>query len=154
MDVQQISQLLQYEPETGRLLWLVDRGGKARAGMHAGSVNGRGYRYVRVSYRIYAAHRLAWLLAHGDWPNGEVDHINGDKLDNRLANLRVVTRRQNTQNRREHREGRLVGCSFSRQKGRWHARIMNQGCAHSLGLYDTEQEAHEAYLHALQEMTK
>lgn len=79
----------------------------------------------------------------------QVDHINGDRCDNRRCNLRVVTSRQNNQNRTKHRDGRLVGCRYDERCRRWQARIRIKGKRLYLGLFNTEQQAHEAYLTAL-----
>jgi hypothetical protein len=148
MNPQQVRELLRYESETGQFYWRVDRTNATRAGMSAGSINGTGYVYIKVLGKRRTAHRLAWFLVHGDWPCGVIDHINGDKLDNRLANLRVVTKRQNGQNMQRHRTGRLVGASYHKPSKRWQSRIKVQGTERSLGYYDTEQEAHQAYLRA------
>lgn len=86
-------------------------------------------------------------------PNDMVtDHINGNGLDNRKQNLRVVTQRENLQNRRDHRSGKLVGSSFNIGARRWEAYIRIDGRKQFLGLYDTEMEAHEAYLEACEEL--
>lgn len=146
-----LKELLRYEPETGQLYWLVNRR-RARAGASAGTVDGNGYLHMSVLGKFYKAHRLVWLLTYGEWPAGLIDHINGDKLDNRLANLRVVTHRQNQQNRERHRAGRLVGCYYNKRAKRWQAYIKAQGERRHLGMYDTEQEAHAAYLHALTQL--
>jgi hypothetical protein len=77
----------------------------------------------------------------------QVDHINGDRLDNRRANLRFVTKRQNCQNQQCHREGRLAGASReNRPNGRWRSLIYVNGKQIYLGSFDTAQAAHERYL--------
>ncbi len=92
-------------------------------------------------------HIIVWILSTGkDIPEGyDIDHINGDKVDNRIENLRLVTHRENTQNRKEHREGKLVGCCFHKPSGKYMAAIKISGKRIHIGLYDTEQQAHEAY---------
>lgn len=80
-----------------------------------------------------------------------VDHINGDMLDNRRHNLRVVTKRQNNQNRKKHREGKLVGCTYIKQRQKWRANITINHKTIFLGYYNTELEAHKAYLKVLDE---
>lgn len=89
-------------------------------------------------------HRLIWLFHHGEWPDGQIDHINGDPHDNRIENLRVVTAAGNSRNRR-HR-----GISFDRRKASrpWRARIMVDGRSISLGYFDTEAEALAEYQRA------
>lgn len=110
---------LAYDAETGVFRWRHDRGtSRARAGDVAGCVSHkRGYRTIRVNYNRFLAHRLAWLHVHGDWPNGEIDHINGNADDNSIANLRVVTRQQNVWNSGTHSHNSF-GLKNIRPKGR------------------------------------
>lgn len=76
----------------------------------------------------------------------DIDHISGDKLDNRKENLRIVDHRTNAQNRKEHRKGKLCGCWFRKNRNKWIAEAQVRGIKHIIGSYNTEQEAHEAYL--------
>jgi hypothetical protein len=87
-------------------------------------------------------HRLIWLYHHDEWPEGQVDHINGDKHDNRIENLRVVTASENTQNVNRR------GVSRDRRSGRWRARIMVDGKSINLGQFTTEAEALDEYRRA------
>lgn len=145
---EQLREVLSYEPETGRFYWRIRRK-RVTVGAAAGTLHHLGYVHIHVLGHKYLAHRLAWLYVHGEWPSGQIDHINGDRADNRLVNLRVTTQRQNTQNQAVHRAGRLFGCCYHKPKKRWIAKIRIQGRMTFLGYYDTEQEAHEAYLRAL-----
>ncbi|WBK39668.1 hypothetical protein [Xanthomonas phage L522] len=98
---EQVDQLLAYDPATGELRWKVARGrhGNAcKAGSVAGSVNSRGYIQVGVHGRLYQAHRLAWLLHHGAWPSQQIDHIDRDRTNNRIDNLRECSNSENQQN--------------------------------------------------------
>lgn len=79
----------------------------------------------------------------------QVDHINGDRLDNRRCNLRIVTQRQNQQNQKKHRNGKLVGCSYNKTRKKWQAHIQIKGKQKNLGLFATELEAHEVYINTL-----
>lgn len=86
-------------------------------------------------------------------PNGMVvDHINGNTLDNRKANLRVCTQRENLQNMQKHRSGKLVGGTFCKRQKKWLSNIRINGKLKYLGYYPTELEAHEAYMRALKEL--
>nr|WP_175479900.1 HNH endonuclease signature motif containing protein [Paracoccus homiensis] len=88
------------------------------------------------------AHRVAWAVIHGRWPNGEIDHINGDRSDNRLANLREVTKRENHRNmaiRSDNTSG-VTGVYWAREKGKWAAYIKADKMV-ALGRYDTFAEA-------------
>lgn len=87
------------DPDDGRLILRCATKRRA-AGEEAGYPNNIGYRQVMLGCKIYSVHRIAWALYHGEQPNGEVDHINGDRADNRLCNLRLATSSQNNQTRR------------------------------------------------------
>jgi hypothetical protein len=91
----------------------------------------------------------------GQWPEGEIDHINGDRSDNSWENLRLVTSRQQTHNRKYQRNGRMVGCYYNKQHGKWHARINIEDGKKQIhiGSYSTELEAHKSYALALKEWT-
>lgn len=142
-------EMLDYDPETGIMRWKVSRPGGVRAGDVAGCWNGKRHITIQVLGRIYAAHRLAWLITHGSWPLEQIDHINGDGTDNRISNLRECTNAENQQNMKRaqanNRSG-LLGVTAS--DGRWRARICVTGRIHELGMYSTPQEAHAAYLKA------
>lgn len=89
-----------YDPETGELRWRVTLGGHIKAGNIAGSVDLNGYRVVKVGGAFYKAHRICWALYHGEDPYGyELDHIDRDKSNNSICNLRLATRETNCFNR-------------------------------------------------------
>jgi hypothetical protein len=145
-----LRQMVRYDPDTGIFTWAVPR--KAmKAGDRAGSEVGR---YVRISLfdRPHSAHRLAFLYMTGAWPDRAVDHINGDKHDNRWCNLRHADATINAQNvRKPSKRSRLglLGVSPP-QRGRtqFKASIQVDGKSVHLGYHDTAEEAHEAYLKA------
>lgn len=91
-------EVLNYNRATGLLTWKVNRPG-CTAGVQAGTVNGDGYVQVEIDLVLYKGHRLAWLIETGDWPRGQVDHINRVRADNRWANLRDATPLDNSRNR-------------------------------------------------------
>lgn len=142
------AELLAYTPDTGTLIWRTHRGRKAPAGSVAGNLRISGYVQVIVDGRAHGAHRLAWLLATGAWPAGEIDHIDGDKSNNRFSNLRDVTRKVNIENRRRctksSRSG-LLGVS-PRANGKWLSQIQVDGVKHHIGIFDSPEAAHQAYL--------
>lgn len=110
-----------------------------------------GYCIVRFKGRNVPYHRIIWVLLNGDIPVGiQIDHIDGNKINNDISNLRLVSNRENQQNQVKHRNGRLVGCYYKKQVRKWRAQITVNGKLKHLGYFETEQEAHEAYLNALE----
>lgn len=108
--------------------------------------NSYGYCLVRFNGKLIRQHVIIWILSTGkDIPIGlQIDHINGNKIDNRIENLRLVTNRGNSQNRKHHRGGQLVGASYDKRNGKWQSRIyINKNIF--IGYFDTEQEANQAY---------
>lgn len=146
---------LTYDPATGDFTWLrrPGRGVRTdRVGQVAGAVNNTGYVAIQIGARKYLAHRLAWLYVHGEWPRSDLDHINGVRTDNSIANLRPASRTLNAENQRL-REGSL-GVDFHRASSRWRARITVDGDCRLLGYFASRIEAQEAYLHAKRQYHK
>ena len=114
-----------------------------------------GYCQVNFNGIMVRYHVIIWILSTGnDIPEGmEIDHINGNKIDNRIENLRLVTNRQNQQNQKKHREGQLVGCYFDKSNGKYQANIQISKKKVFLGRYKTEQEAHKVYTIACKHIT-
>jgi hypothetical protein len=144
---ERLRQLLRYEPETGELFWL-RRGLTGWDTRYAGTraftaKTAAGYRHGIVENTPQKAHRIAWAIHHGSWPN-EIDHINGDKADNRIANLRVVTRQQNSCNRGLRADNRSGALGVRRQRSGWQARIYVNGQSKCLGTFRSLEEAVEA----------
>lgn len=147
-----VHEVLAYDRETGAFTYRVRVAQRAPAGAIAGSVNSEGYRHIRIDGRAYKAHRLAWLIETGSWPTAMIDHINGDRDDNRIANLREATRSQNLANSKVIRAGKLTQKGISqRSKGRWIARIQANGTSQFLGSFASEQNAVAAYVRAAKE---
>jgi hypothetical protein len=134
-------ELLQYDPSTGILTWRKDRAPSIKAGDRAGSINSHGYDQIIINGRAHLGHRLAWFLTHGRWPAAMIDHIDGDRWNNRLSNLREATSAQNQANRgarKDNKSGRR-GVRFQKHSGKWAAQIQ-------IGSFDTMEEASAAYL--------
>lgn len=145
--------LLDYDPETGVFKWRVNTSRKIRSGDTAGTTNERGYVRVGINKRMYAAHRLAWLHVHGLWPHDQIDHINGDRGDNRIANLRIATGSQNCRNTTCHRDNRsgVKGVTFEKRRRKWKAQILVSGRHRNLGCFDRIEDAASAYRAAARE---
>jgi hypothetical protein len=134
-------ELLAYDPTTGEFTWKESRG-KSKAGKAVGTVQA-GYRKTTLDNEQIRVHRLAWFMSYGWWPQGQIDHINGDKLDNRLCNLRDVPQSINMQNRYSTKtkiSGLPYGVALA-YGGRFTANIR-------IGVFDTPEEASAAFMRA------
>jgi len=145
-----VKQLFDYNPEDGSLKWKIQRRGRARKGSKAGTVHPKGYIRISVDNIDYLAHRIIWILVNGNIPeNSVVDHINGIPSDNRLSNLRLTTAQGNVHNQVDAHKGnasKLIGASFNKPTGKWLSRIKLNGKDKYIGLFETPEEAHEAYM--------
>lgn len=142
-----LHEVLDYDQNTGVFVWKRKTGSRAVPGQVAGCDHSLGYRFVCVDGKRYKEHRLAWFYVHGQWPVGEVDHIDGSRNNNAIENLRDVSKSVNQQNLREaksHSKSGLLGVT-KRRSGGWCARI-------TIGTYDTPEEAHAAYVEAKQRL--
>ena len=135
--------VLAYSPETGIFTWKVSQARRIRVGDVAGSPNGRGYLAVKVRGQIYKAHRLAWLYGLGEWPKLDIDHINRNRSDNRIANLREVTHKQNLQNagKYSHNTSGHTGVYWLKQSSKWRAHIKHNYKYIHLGCFTTIEDA-------------
>lgn len=139
---------LLYAPETGVFIRLVSKWA-TKIGKPTGTIDSSGHVQIKIDGRLYLAHRLAWLYMYGEWPDLLVDHINGNSKDNRIANLRLATRRQNAHNRHRAQSNNstgLLGVSFDRTEGKYFAQIIDSGNKKFLGYFKDGGSAHEAYL--------
>lgn len=148
LSAERLREVLNYDPETGVFTRRVGSR-KAKVGDIAGGKNWAGYIQIRVDVTRHMAHRLAWLYVYGRWPNGIIDHIDGNTANNRIANLREADMTINMQNKRQatvaNRCGWL-GVSVN-DKGKYIAKIGISGKRTKyIGSYSTPEEAHAAYL--------
>ena len=134
--------ILHYDPDTGIFTRKVSTSNNVKAGDVAGSPSG-GYLQIMVQSRDYKAHRLAWLHFHGVWPKYQIDHINRNKTDNRIANLREVTNKQNQQNRSKSSTNTSghPGVSWNKQNAKWQAYITHNQKNLHLGYFTDIEEA-------------
>lgn len=150
LTAERVRELLHYDPETGVLTWACDGYHNTyRAGEVAGRLAASGYVIVKVAQRRYRAHRVAWALHYGKWPDYEIDHINGVRTDNRIENLRDVPRQVNAQNIvRSKVTVKNPYQGITPGKRSWTAQISFKGRTHRIGSFPTAEEAHQAYLAA------
>lgn len=148
-----LQELFSYAEKTGLLIRKSTVGGRL-AGTRAGHTHKTGYRNLLVDGRSFREHRAIWCLVHGDWPDCEIDHVNGDPSDNRLENLRLATKSQNARNRRVRRgvASGVKGVSAVTGSSRWQARIFANGKEHYLGCFATIEAARAAYAEAADEL--
>lgn len=141
-ELMELKEVVSYDPITGEFKWLSDGRGRV-SGAAAGGKRPDGY--VRITYlgRQYYAHILAVALTHGAWPQGDVDHVNGNPSDNRIKNLRSVTHRENVANRRYY-----ASLGTTRNGKGFGAQITVKGKRLWLGTFKTESEAQHAYMKA------
>lgn len=130
-----------YDKENGKLFRIRGR----RKGFEGGFNHSKGYRSISIAKEKYFVHRIIWLIENKKWPENQIDHINGIKNDNRIDNLRDVTNRENHQNKLIHKNGKLFGCTYLKNRKKWQSAIKHNGKEVYLGTYDSEKQAHEAY---------
>lgn len=151
-----LRELLSYDAETGKLYWRTRlpkhfRDGKHSAshtsskwnGMYAGkealtAVEPQGYLHGDIFGKRYKAHRVIWALTYGKWPTSDIDHINGNSGDNRIENLRVVSKEENMRNQRRSSANKsgVTGVCWNPIRRKWSAQIKVRGKKYHLGLFD------------------
>lgn len=137
--------VLSYSPDTGNFTWKINSG-RAVLGSIAGSCSSFGYWKICINKRRYFAHRLAWMICNGLPPNGmDIDHINGKRDDNRIANLRLATRSQNNMNSTisSRNNSGCKGVCFHRRDKIWHARVIMKGKLVAFKTFKDKQHAIE-----------
>ena len=135
--------VLHYDQETGIFTRKVSTANQVKIGDVAGCPDGQGYLQIKVQSRRYIAHRLAWLYIRGSWPNDQIDHINRNRSDNRIANLREVSHKQNMQNRSKSSNNTSghPGVYWHKQSSKWVAQIMHNQKQIHLGCFTNLEEA-------------
>lgn len=138
-----LRKLLRYEPKTGKLFWLYRDDARHQwnaryAGAEAFTAKkSNGYKHGKIYGDIYQAHRVIWAIVHGEWPDGDIDHINGDKTNNTIANLRKVSRSENLRNAKmkSNNTSGHNGVSWDTRKSKWVAMIGFDGKQKHLGYF-------------------
>ena len=160
---EQLRKLLSYNPNTGGLFWRErpsscfpnERAAKSWNTRYANKEaftarNNYGYAVGNVNYVSCLASRVAWAITHGHWPSNDIDHINGDRSDNRLRNLREATRSENLCNKGQQRNNTSgqKGVWWNKSANRWEASIGKGGRVRYLGRFSSLSEAKSAYVDA------
>lgn len=146
LDPQYLRERLAYDPHTGGIFWISGR----LSGRRAGCRTKDGYCYVRIDRKNHYAHRVAWALHYGESPVNQIDHLDGDRSNNRIVNLRLATAAENAQNRVAYRNNKsgLLGV-VTTKRGRYIARIKAGNSPQiTLGYFSDPDEAHRCYLSA------
>jgi len=151
IDQETLKNALEYDSNTGVFVRLISgRGRNSRIGDVAGMVDKDGYIRISILGKKYQAHRLAWLYVYGKWPDMHIDHINGVREDNRIENLRDVDMTTNIQNLKKamisNKSCGLLGVSFDANRKKFRAQIKYEGRKISIGMFDSPEDAHQAYL--------
>ena len=150
MTQDELKALFFYDPETGIFIRRKWRSSNALPGSPAGSVQNKGYIVIWVDGRRYMAHRLAWVYVYGEWPDKQVDHINGVKSDNRIANLRLASNAENQQNLKPTSANKsgVIGVMWHKAANKWQASIVVERKTIHLGLFSHFDDAVEARYNA------
>lgn len=155
LTIDRLKESLNYCPDTGIFTRLatVGRCDRWKAGSEVGHLTKHGYIQIWLDGKSYLAHRLAWFYVTGEWPKELLDHADGDRSNNRICNLRECDDALNMQNiRRAHSDNSTGLLGVKRLgSGRFWARIFVDKKEVSLGVFDTPEDAHEAYLTAKRE---
>ncbi len=147
-----VRSILDYGPQSGEFRWR-ERANAPKewntryAGRIAGTINKDGYRQIKIGHKLYYAHRLAWLVVTGEWPQHEIDHPNDERANNRFADLREATHSQNAHNRGAYGNNTtgFKGVHWEKSRNRWRASIQKNGKQIMLGRFATIEEARAAY---------
>jgi hypothetical protein len=142
---EELAKYINYDPATGAMTWAVKWWRRNKGDEVRGAAFPGGYHAVCFKGKRIFAHRVAWALYYGAWPKGPIDHINRDRKDNRIENLRVVTLSQNRINTKTMNRHGLLGVALL-PHGRWQAQSGIGGSYKYLGTFDTKELAHQAYV--------
>jgi len=140
-----LKEILDYDKETGLFTWKVKKSKKIKAGKIAGTLNNRGYTVITIDEKKYSAHRLAFLYEYMRFPE-EIDHINHDKLDNRICNLKEVSHKENLKNQpmRKNNTSGVSGVCWKKDCEKWVVQISANGKNKTIGCFTCINEAKQA----------
>ena len=143
---ERLKEILEYDEKTGLFRWIQPPENHPRLKGYVAGGCATGYVLIKIDGKKRKAHRLAWLYVNGEWPPGDIDHINGCPMDNRMTNLRVATNPQNQANKRTVRGRELPKGVRKLPSGKYQARVSVNGEIKSLGSFKSIDEASAAYL--------
>jgi len=149
---QELHEILDYNPDTGEFFWKKKMGSRAMPGQSAGWKTSEGYIEIKIFGRAYKRARLAWLHVHGDWPEPCIDHINRNRSDDRLCNLRPANISQNNWNSKVRKDNNSGCRGVSKHGEKYVARISHEGKPIYIGIFETLSEASEAYTKTANEL--
>ncbi|VTP12681.1 AP2 domain protein [Phytobacter ursingii] len=166
VSIEYLKEALEYTPESGLLRWkerpknhfTTENSWRATNAAYAGKLAGSrdydGYFRIGIAGRLYRAHRVAWALHYGKWPEHEIDHISGDRADNRIKNLRSVTSDINSKNVRIYSTNKTgaSGVGWYKSRNKWRAKINVSGKVKHIGYFDDFNEAVKARKDAEKEL--
>ncbi|ELN0130404.1 HNH endonuclease [Klebsiella pneumoniae] len=143
----ELRKLLHYDPSTGLFTWIKQTSNRVKVGDVAGSLSDTGYIDIRLNGKLLRAHRLAWLYTHGAWPTCVIDHINHNRTDNRLSNLRDVPISVNASNvsDRSSSASGYTGVTWCKSSKKWRVKIQVNGRHYHIGRFEKLSEAVQAY---------
>ena len=153
LTVDLLNELFEYDKETGDLIWKVRKAQSVKVGDIAGYLQSTGYKRLKINAKAYLVHRIVFLMHKGYLPK-TIDHINGDRLDNRIENLRAVTANQNQHNRKlnSNNTSGFKGVSWCKTHKHWRAAVKLEGKKIHLGLFKTPEEADAVVRKAREEL--
>jgi len=146
LDYDTISNILEYDSKTGFITWKVKRANNISIGQIAGVIDKNGYRRIKIRPKLYLAHRIAWLLYYKEWPKNLIDHINMNRADNRIENLREATKSQNMMNTTKYQTNKsgIKGISWHKRDKVYRGHITVMGKNITVGRFKTIEEAEKA----------
>jgi hypothetical protein len=151
MNSERLKSVVRYDPDAGLFVWLVSNNISYKIGDVCGTYRKDGYIHIKTDGRSYLAHRLAWLYVYGNWPTGQIDHIDGMRHNNRLANLRDVSQSVNLHNQKKARvdsKSGHLGVYWNNSDRKWMAQITSNGSQRCLGYFSDITDAIAARLAA------
>lgn len=148
---EELKELLRYDFQTGDFTWIVTRKGHIKEGTVAGCLDGKGYLRIGINYKMYAAHRLAFLYMEGYWPENGIDHLDRNTQNNSWCNLRETSQSCNVKNSKvsSRNSSGVIGVSFHKGRQKWEAYIsLSNKRRQHLGWFDSIRDAVVARYHA------